>query len=74
MASKALEESGIDIGVLDETRLDGYHTSFCEGYNVIATKASSIQGGVAILIMESEHFQVEGIQTHGENSISFYIT
>jgi hypothetical protein len=48
-AARCLATMGIDVAILTETKLQGYHTTWCEGYNITATRAKSqYQGGIAL--------------------------
>ena len=49
-----VERHGIDIAILMETKLNGYHTVSSYGYSIMATKCSNQhQGGVAILARQN---------------------
>ena len=44
---RCMKMMNMDIGLITETTLQGYHTTLCEGYDIVATKAKSKhQGGV----------------------------
>ena len=40
MTCKELEQTGVDIALLTETKLRGYHTILLYGYDIAATKAA----------------------------------
>jgi len=67
----------VDIGILTETKLNhDMHTTECNGYCIVCTKAESAHlGGVALFYRSScstssFSWSVEGIRTHGPNVIS----
>ena len=67
---RCMKMMNMDIGLITETKLQGYHTTLCEGYDIVATKAKSRhQGGVALCYRKSEYFHVEGTRTFGPNVI-----
>jgi exonuclease III len=69
-AMRCMRTMNIDIGLITETKLQGYHTTLCEGYDIVATKAKSKhQGGVALCYRKSDYFHVEGTRTFGPNVI-----
>jgi hypothetical protein len=50
-AMRMMKHMNMDLGVFTETKLvEGYHTTKCEGYDIITTKKakSRHQGGVAL--------------------------
>ena len=50
--------------------MQGYHTTWCEGYDIVATKAKSKhQGSVALCYRKLDYFHVEGTRTFGPNVI-----
>jgi hypothetical protein len=60
---RCIKEMNIDMGILTETKLQGKHSTQCEGYDIIATKArSSSQGGVALVYRRLDLFHVKGTQ------------
>ena len=74
-ALRAMESLGVDIGILQETKLTkGIYTRRFGNYSVIATDANSVsQGGVALFWRESDDFEVEEVIKHGPNVISFHL-
>jgi exonuclease III len=70
-ALRSMSQMNMDLGVFTETKLvDGHHTTSCEGFEVITTKAKSKhQGGVAIFHKQSRHWHIEGTKTFGPNVI-----
>ena len=69
-AMRCMRVMNIDIGLITETKLQGYHTTHCEGYDIVATKATSkFQGGVALCYRKSDYFHIEGTRTFGPNVI-----
>ena len=70
MICHTLNRHEIDIGVLTETKLNGYHTMSAYGYTVMASKGSTgHQGGVAFVVRESQHWHIEGFKMFGPNVI-----
>jgi exonuclease III len=70
-AARCLKTMGIDMAILTETKLQGIHTTQCEGYEITATIAKSrFQGGIALCTRKSSRFHVEGTRTWGPNVIS----
>jgi len=74
-ALRALNKMGMDLALLTETKLtDGIYTRYSSGYNVIAPNAvSGRQGGVALVYKDSPYWQVESVEVHDPNIISFEI-
>ena len=69
-AMRCMRVMNIDIGLITETKLQGYHTTQCEGYDIIATRAKSkFQGGVALCYRKSDYFHIEGTRAFGPNVI-----
>lgn len=70
-AMRAIRQMNMDLGILTETKLvEGLHTTNCEGYEIISTKAKSQhQGGVALFCQTSKEWHLEGTQTFGPNVI-----
>ena len=70
MACRELKRTGVDIAILTETKLRGYHTVSSYGYEIAATKAAKRnQGGVALLTRKDENWHVEGVKSFGPNVI-----
>jgi exonuclease III len=73
MALRAMNHMHIDLGILTETKLtNSMYTQQCYGYEVIATKSTSLsQGGVALFYrQQSSAWSIEGLKCHGPNVIS----
>lgn len=64
----------MDIEVLNDTIMDGFHTKSCEGYHIVDTNDSSFKDGVSLLFNEIKDLQIEGIYTNGPNAMSCYLT
>ena len=70
MICHTLKRYEIDIGVLTETKLNGFHTVSSYGYNIMASKGSNgHQGGVAIITRKSKYWHTEGFQSYGPNVV-----
>ena len=75
-AARALESLGVDIAVLQETKLTGKkHTRFTSGYHIIASEAESAQkGGIALAWRENhEVFEVEATRVVHANVITLQL-
>ena len=75
MALRSMEQMNVDLGIFTETKLTGgiYPRHGC-GYNVTATEATSPHsGGIALFYRDSDYWQVESIEKHGPNVISFVL-
>jgi hypothetical protein len=72
-ALQAMKQMGIDCGVLLETKLtEGVYTRWSSGYNVQSTHAPSRwQGGISLFWRASETYEVEEVELHGPNVLSF---
>ena len=72
-ALRAMDSLGVDLGVLQETKLTGgIYSKYSKGYNVLATDAPSAwKGGVALFWREGDLFEVEEQQNRGPNVITF---
>jgi exonuclease III len=70
-AMRTMRMMHMDLGILTETKLvEGFHTTKCEGYDIVATKARNHhQGGVLLFYKTSKHWHVEGTKTYGPNVI-----
>lgn len=74
MAIRAMDLAQVDVCVLTETRLSGYHTLKYRGYQVVATNIGAARtGGVALIFREAKHWHIEGYRTHGPNVLSAYL-
>lgn len=70
MACNRLLRHGVDIAVLTEAKLNGFHTSSAYGYNIVATKCKNQhQGGVALLYRANETWHIEDAITFGQNVV-----
>ena len=73
-AARAMEMIGVDVAVLQETKIvDPEFASRSFGdYSILAAAADSERrGGVALLVRESDAFTVENERARGANIISF---
>ena len=73
---QGVDRANISLGVFQETKVtNGIHTRALAGYHVFATDAPSRhRGGVAVFYQEeTPHFQVEVMQQHGPNVLSFQV-
>ena len=73
-AARAMEMVGVDVAVLQETKIvDPEFASRSFGdYSILAAAADSERrGGVALLVRESDAFTVENERARGANIISF---
>lgn len=69
-AMRCLKTMNIDVGLITETKMQGCHTTCCEGYDIVATRAKSKhQGGVALCYRKSDCFHFEGTRAFGPNVI-----
>jgi hypothetical protein len=61
----------MDLGILMEMELvEGFYTTKCEGYKIVATKAKNHhQGGVLLFYKTCTQWQIEGTKTYGPNVI-----
>ena len=70
LACNRLNRIGVDICVLTETKLNGFHTTATYGYSIVATKCeNSHQGGVALLHRANEDWHIENERTFGPNVV-----
>lgn len=70
---KAIRPMALDICLLTETRLQGFHTLFAQNFEVFATRCStSTTGGVTLLhrVSKNPSWHLESQRTHGENVVS----
>ena len=74
-ACRSFETLRVDIGVLQETKLEkGIHTRRSSGYSVLASKAmSDRQGCVALVWRESRHYEVEEARIESANVLTFRV-
>lgn len=67
---RCIRTMNIDLGLITETKLQGCHTTYCEGYDIVASVAKSKnQGGVALVYRKSDYFHIEGTRLFGPNVI-----
>ncbi len=66
---------GVNFGVLLETKLtEGVYTHWSCGYHVQATHAASAwQGGISLFWRASDLYEVEEVEFHGPNMLSFQL-
>ena len=71
----AMEFLGVNISILKETKLTkGIYIRQYGNYSVIATDATSIsEGGVALFWRDNDLFEVEEVEKHGTNVITFQL-
>ena len=70
MVCKILQRYKIDICMLTNTKLCGYHTVESSGFSVYATKVKNInQGGVVIIYQKSDRYHIESPKCYGDNII-----
>jgi exonuclease III len=57
-AMRTMRHMHMDLGILTETKLvEGFHTTKCEGYEIVATKAKNHhQGGVLLFYKTSKQW------------------
>ena len=74
-ALRAMDQLGIDIGFLMETKLmGGIHTRHSLGYNVLASTATSpSSGGIALFLRGNISCEVEETRIWGPNVISLHL-
>jgi hypothetical protein len=74
-ALRAMKLMGVDFGVLLETKLTkGGYTRWSSGYYVRATHAPSAwQGGISLFWRASDLYEVEEVELHGPNVLSFQL-
>ena len=73
-AARALKMVGVDVAVLQETKIvdPAFVTRSFEGYSILAAAADSERrGGVALLVKETNAFTIENERARGTNVISF---
>ena len=70
MACRKLGRYEIDVCILTETKLSGYHMVKSGDFMIIATKVTNkSKGGAAMLYRKSEHFHIESLKCYGENIV-----
>ena len=70
MVCKKLRRYEIDVCILTETKLSGYHTVESSDFRIFATKVTNkSKGGVAMLYRKSEHFHIKSSRCYGENIV-----
>jgi hypothetical protein len=71
-ALRAMDQLGVDIGFLVETKLtDGVYTQFLSGYKVVASTAPSArQGRIALFWRSNNLYKIKETKVWGPNVIS----
>jgi hypothetical protein len=74
-ALQAMKQMEVDCGVLLETKLTkGVYMHWSSGYNVRSTHApSKWQGGISLFWRTSETHEIEEVELHGPNVLSFQL-
>jgi hypothetical protein len=74
-ALRAMDQLGVDIGFLLETKLTGgINTQHLLGYDVLASTATSLSsGGIALFWRGNNLYEVEEMQIWGPNVISLHL-
>jgi hypothetical protein len=74
-ALQTMKQMGVDCGILLETKLTkGVYTHWSSGYNVRSTHApSKWQGGISLFWRTSETYEIEEVELHGPNVLSFQL-
>ena len=73
-ATRALDQMGVDVAILTETKLPKYNTIKSSGYDITHTAARSNSiGGAALCVRKSPWFHVESTKAHGHNVISTHL-
>jgi hypothetical protein len=74
-ALQAMKLMGVDVGILLERKLTkGVYTRWSSGYHVRATHALSAgQGGISLFWRASDLYEVEEVELHGPNVLSFQL-
>jgi hypothetical protein len=74
-ALRAMDQMGVDIGFLLETKLTGgIYTHYSSGYSVLTSSATSVrQGGIALFWRGNNSYEVEKMQIWGANVISLQL-
>ena len=70
MACRKLGRYKIDVCILTETKLNGYHTVESSDFKIFAMIVpNKNKGGVAMLYQKSEHFHIESPKCYGDNIV-----
>jgi hypothetical protein len=74
-ALRVMDNLGIDLGFLVETKLTGgVYTRFLSGYNVLALEAPSAwQGGIALFWRGNNSYEIKETRIWGSNVISLHL-
>jgi len=74
-ACRALESLGVDIAVLQETKLTGgVHTRASHGYSIAASNAKSAhQGGIALAWKPHNLYEIAETKFWGPNTLAFQL-
>ncbi len=74
-ALRAMNQLGVDIGILLKTKLPGgIYTRYSSGYSVLALTATSVrQGGIALFWRGNNSYEVKETQNWGANVISLQL-
>ena len=72
-ACRALDKSGINIAVFQETKLtNDVYTRSSSGYRIVASNAPSAhQGGIALVWQEHQAYELEEYKFYGGNVMTF---
>ena len=75
LACKRLQRQGVDIGILTETKVNGFYTVLAYGYHIWASKCENKhQGGIALIHRDSEEWHIEDVELFGiRDSIYFFL-
>ena len=70
-----MNQMGVDIGFLLETKLTGgIYTRYSSGYSVLASSATSVrQGGIALFWRGNNSYEIEETRIWGSNVISLHL-
>ena len=67
MVCRKLQRYKIDVCILTETKLSGFHTIESSDFKIFATKVNNkSKGGVAMIYRKSEFFHIESPKCFGE--------
>ena len=70
MACRKLQRYKIDVCILTETKLSGYHTVELSDFKIFATKVTNKnKGGVALLYQKSENFHIKSPKCYGDSIV-----
>jgi hypothetical protein len=72
-ALRAMDQLGVDIGFLLETKLTwGIYTHYSSGYSVLASTATSVrQGGIALFWRGNNLYKVKETRIWGRTSLAY---